>query len=56
VPALRGLTPREAADDPVAREDLERLLRTMADDRLGPGGFDADRIRVLLGFDDELPH
>ena len=57
VPALRGLTPRQAVDDPVAREDLERLLRTMDDDdRLGPGGFDADRIRDLLGFDDEHPH
>jgi hypothetical protein len=49
VPALRGLTPRQAADDPVAREELERLLRSF-DDRRGAGGFDTDRIRELLGL------
>ena len=55
VPALRGLTPRQAADDPVAREELERLLRTL-DDRRGSGGFDTDRIRDLLGLPNERRH
>jgi len=50
VPLLRGLTPREAADDPVAREDLLRLLRGMDDRPRGQGGFDPDRLRTLLGI------
>jgi hypothetical protein len=48
VPALRGLTPREAADDPIGGEELDRLLRTF-----GPpmrGGFDAARLREALGL------
>jgi hypothetical protein len=55
VPALGGLTPREAADDPTRREDLEGLLREFdrhrAEDAAGIGiGFDATRLRDLLGL------
>jgi hypothetical protein len=54
IPALGGLTPRQALDDPTRREDLLALVREL--DRspgLGNGGqgFDAGRIRSLLGLD-----
>ncbi|HEX3567927.1 MAG TPA: SEC-C metal-binding domain-containing protein [Acidimicrobiales bacterium] len=54
IPALGGLTPRQALDDPTRREDLLALLGEL--DRspdMGDGGqgFDADRIRSLLGLD-----
>lgn len=48
VPALRGLTPREAVDHPVEREQLERLLRSMDDRPGGQGTFDPRRLRQLL--------
>ena len=58
IPALGGLTPRQALDDPTRREDLERLLKQMEANqaalaRRGPGpgaGFDAGRVRRLLGL------
>ena len=49
IPALDGLTPREAAADPTRRDDLVRLL-----DGFGPareGGMDPDRLRDALGLD-----
>jgi hypothetical protein len=52
VPALGGLTPRQAADDPTRREDLIRLLHSF-DNRSGAtggGGYDPDRLRALLGI------
>lgn len=52
VPALGGLTPRQAAADPVAREQLIALLHDF--DRLDPpaGGatFDTARLRAALGL------
>jgi hypothetical protein len=53
IPALGGLTPRQALDDPTRREDLLALLREMGGiSDLGAGqGFDAGRIRILLGLD-----
>ena len=53
VPALGGLTPRQAAGDPTRREDLDRLLRQLDADApalagSGGAGFDASRIRQLL--------
>lgn len=50
VPALGGLTPREAAADPEARDDLVLLLHEMDGDDRGPGGFDPDRLKELLGL------
>ena len=49
IPALGGLTPTEARDDPTRREDLERLLNTMPN---SPNGFDSARLRTLLQMDD----
>ncbi|HXA34461.1 MAG TPA: SEC-C domain-containing protein [Acidimicrobiales bacterium] len=54
IPALGGLTPRQALDDPTRREDLLALLRELGHSaRLSGGaqGFDADRIRSLLGLE-----
>lgn len=54
IPALGGATPRQAAEDPTRRGDLERLLGEMDD--LGEGWsspgrpMDAERIRRLLGM------
>jgi hypothetical protein len=45
VPALGGLTPRQAADDPTRREQLERLL---AEFDARSGVMRADRLRALL--------
>jgi hypothetical protein len=54
VPALGGLTPREAAADPTRREPLERLLVQFEQtDRLTPDTVIAmrpDRLRELLGL------
>ncbi len=52
IPALAGLTPREAADDPSRREDLLALLREMrpVTGRDGLRGFDPQRLRQLLGL------
>jgi hypothetical protein len=49
VPALHGLTPREAMLDPVEREELDRLLATM-EDRFDGGTMNPDRVRGLLGL------
>jgi len=48
IPALRGATPRQAADDPTLREDLVRLLDGMPSTA---GGYDAARLRRALGLD-----
>ena len=52
IPALGGLTPRQALDDPTRREDLLALLREMGGHAAvgGVSGFNADRIRSLLGL------
>jgi hypothetical protein len=49
IPALGGATPRQAADDPTLREDLNRLLDGVPEVD-GPGGMDAARLRRLLGM------
>ncbi|MEA2023185.1 MAG: SEC-C metal-binding domain-containing protein [Actinomycetota bacterium] len=53
IPALSGLTPREAAADPTRREDLIALLNSFDDMPVEAGlnGFDADRLRRELGLD-----
>lgn len=51
VPALGGLTPREAAGDPSRRGDLEALLDEFPGPDQLPGqarGMDPDRLRALL--------
>lgn len=48
VPALDGMTPREAAADPIGRVELERLLRTFEARGGGPHTFDVSRLRALL--------
>ncbi|MGH9039568.1 MAG: SEC-C metal-binding domain-containing protein [Acidimicrobiia bacterium] len=54
VPALGGLTPREAAADPTRREQLERLLDSYPDidpTPASPGfGLRPQRLRTLLGL------
>ncbi len=58
VPALGGLTPRQAAADPTRREQLERLLAEF-DDRKTPGlpdgfkafSYDVASLRHELGLD-----
>jgi hypothetical protein len=55
IPALGGLSPREAAADRAARPELEALLDDMAWElrRAGRGGLmDPSRIRALLGIPD----
>ena len=47
IPALHGLTPREAAADPTRHEDLRRLFAYM-ESRGGP--MDIERLRERLGF------
>ena len=47
IPALRGLTPRQAAADPTRREDLERLLAEFPSTG-SPLHMDAQRLRQLL--------
>ena len=48
IPALGGLTPREAAVDPIARNDLIALLNSFP--RGHPNTMDADRLRAALGL------
>ncbi len=51
IPALGGRTPRQAADDPVGREELRRLLASFpvpADDEIGL--MDPERLRAALGL------
>ena len=47
IPALHGLTPRQAAADPTRREDLERLLAEFPSTG-SPLHMDAQRLRQLL--------
>lgn len=51
VPALAGLTPRQAAADPTRREDLMALLHEFDRMPAPPGAFsfDTSRLRALLG-------
>ena len=53
VPALGGLSPRDALTDPTRREDLMALLAEFdrrASTSPSVGTFDVDRIRALLGL------
>ncbi len=52
VPALDGLTPREAAADPTRREQLERLIASMPEggNPLGYATMRPARLRELLGM------
>ncbi len=52
VPALGGLTPRQAADDPTRREELVALLHDFDRRPTPPGAvsFDTDRLRRRLGL------
>lgn len=49
IPALGGLTPRQSADDPVARESLIRLLATFPETD-EPTRMSPARLRGLLGI------
>lgn len=53
VPALGGLTPRQALDDPTRREDLFALLREMRAQvpPAGALGMSVERIEGLLGIE-----
>lgn len=51
IPALSGLTPREAAADPTRRDDLIRLLDTFPAGAAAGHGMNADRLRAALGLD-----
>lgn len=58
VPALAGLTPREAAADPTRRESLVRLLASFEEtgerkDLSGFIGMRSERLRELLGLGDQ---
>jgi hypothetical protein len=56
IPALGGLTPREAARDPDSRKNLELLLREMEmmEEHLPEEErFDMTRLRDRLGMPDE---
>jgi SEC-C motif len=48
VPALGGLTPRQAAADPTRRERVERLIDEF--DRMGTGVYDTAALRRELGL------
>ena len=49
IPALDGLTPREAASDPTRRDDLIRLLATFPA-ATDPTQMDPERLRTMLGL------
>ena len=49
IPALDGLTPREAASDPTRRDDLIRLLATFPP-ATDPTQMDHERLRTMLGL------
>lgn len=57
VPALAGLTPRQAAADPTRREQLERLLDSFDQMPSPPGAitFRVHRLRQELGLEQGLP-
>ncbi|AKS35848.1 YecA family protein [Mycolicibacterium goodii] len=48
IPALHGLTPRQAADDPTRRGDLIKLLDSFP---TSERGMSAERVRAALGLD-----
>ncbi len=48
LPALAGLTPRQAAEDPTRREDLVRLLNSFDPLPAGPGAMSPARLREAL--------
>ena len=50
IPALGGRTPREAAADPIAREDLIRLLASFPEVDDGAVGMSPQRLRAALGL------
>jgi hypothetical protein len=51
IPALGGSTPREAAADPIGREQLVQLLDSFPGATPdNPGTFDPDRLRRALGL------
>jgi hypothetical protein len=52
VPALGGVTPRQAADDPTRRDDLIRLIDGFPEPEPGSAvfSFRPDRLRKLLGL------
>jgi hypothetical protein len=51
IPALGGRTPREAAGDPIGREELTRLLASFPIPEPGDvGAMDPDRVRAALGL------
>jgi hypothetical protein len=50
IPALGGVTPRQAAADPTRRPDLERLLAGFDDLEEVPGAMSARRLRDALGL------
>jgi len=55
IPALGGMTPRQAVDDPTRREDLLSLLRSLERGPELPANamaFDPARLRELLGIDE----
>jgi hypothetical protein len=51
IPALHGLTPRQAADDPTRREDLAQLLASFDDDTDSPMEMSSRRLRAALGLE-----
>jgi hypothetical protein len=52
VPALDGLRPRDAVDDPTRRADVARLIASFPeiDPTTGAFGLRPDRLRELLGL------
>ena len=50
IPALAGLTPRQAAADPTRRPDLIALLASFDTDEDMPGMMSAKRLRAALGL------
>ncbi len=51
IPALGGRTPREAAADPIGREELEQLLDSLPSPAAGDvGAMDPQRLRSALGL------
>ena len=50
IPALQGLTPREAAEDPTRRQDLTRLLASFDDGEESPLTMSPRRLRAALGL------
>jgi len=51
IPALKGHTPRQAADDPTRRGDLIRLIDSFPADDGTPGHMSAERLRIALGLE-----